>query len=458
MGLFSCLLIGKELLKLIRQCQKQWGYINGFVRDGVAGAFSADIGGETPALCLASIIVLKNRLVSENYQEKAFYWVLVEKSFINKLNKDFVIDFDTLEPYIPNELAGLISKENHCNLLLINLTNENNITFADIFKHKDKQLIVAGEVQILEEEPSPFERIDGLAPLEEMKEKSVAIVGLGSGGSFTAMELAANGVGTLHLFDKDRLSTENIFRHICDVRDLGRKKVDAVEEVIKEHLLSPKIHKYSENIVSSPDKLREVVQEVDMVICATDNTESRTMANYICVVANKPLILVCSFDSARIGEIIQVSPYKSACYECTRIHLKEQGALIEDNNEERLAPYGSQTKDNSISRGTRTDVLIVAAMAAKIALMALAGDSNHTLGKLPYNYITWGATRITEFPNPYKFDMPFVTLYCNYSIHPKCPICGDLQLELVGIDIEEKYYEIIHKLSSEEVKIAQTKT
>ena len=88
-------------------------------------------------------------------------------------------------------------------------------------------------MQVLEEKPNPFKRIDGLVPLEEMKDKYIVIVGLGSGGSSIAMELAAAGVGILHLFYKDRLSSVNLFRHICDVRDLGRKKIDAVEDVIK---------------------------------------------------------------------------------------------------------------------------------------------------------------------------------------------------------------------------------
>ena len=173
------------------------------------------------------------------------------------------------------------------------------------------------------------------------------------------------------------------------------------------------------------------------------------MVNYICVKFSKPLILVCTFDNAKIGEIIRVTPNKAACYECTRIHLKEQGALIEDNDtREGILPYSSQVENsNGNSRGTRTDVFIVAAMAAKVALMTIKDDPDNGFGKLPYNYIAWGAVRNIEFIEPYKFRQPFGTNYCNYNIHPECPICGSLAEEIRNINIEDKYNEIIQKLS-----------
>ncbi|TAH59723.1 MAG: hypothetical protein EWM50_07570, partial [Gottschalkiaceae bacterium] len=324
------------------------------------------------------------------------------------------------------------------------------ILFASIYGQQDIDLAIRGEVQILEEKPNLFKRIDGLVPLEKMNEKAISIIGLGSGGSSIAMELAAAGVGKLYLFDKDRLDNVNIFRHICGERDLGRKKTDAVEDVIKDHSLPTKIKKYNDNIVYNPEKLIESIQCCDVVICATDNPESRSMVNYLCVKLRKTLVLVCTFDNAKIGEIIRVMPEQTACYECTRIHLKEQGVLIEDiETREGVLPYGSQAvgTDNN-SMGTRTDVFIVAAMAAKVALMTLNDDTEKGFGRLPYNYITWGAVRNTEFSGPYTFKQPFATSYGNYNIRQDCPICGSLNEELININIEEKYNEIMQTLST----------
>lgn len=440
------MLIGEELIDKMRRCDKRWGYIDGFAKGDVLGAFSVDLGTGDMEPCLASLKVLKHRLCNNNYKDKLAYWVKVKKGLINKIKKwDMLLK--ELTHWLPEGLFEMI-QESKTEYLLFIEEDSKEVLLTFCLELKEKKLILPGEMQVLEEKPNPFKRIDGLVPLEEMKDKYIVIVGLGSGGSSIAMELAAAGVGILHLFDKDRLSSVNLFRHICDVRDLGRKKIDAVEDVIKEHSLPTSIKKCENDIIYYPEKLVEAVQCSDIVICATDNPESRAMVNYICVKFNKPLILVCTFDNAKIGEIIRVIPNQTACYECTRIHLKEQGVLIEDNEtREGILPYSSQVRNsNGNSRGTRTDVFIVAAMAAKVALMTIKDDPENGFGKSPYNFITWGAVRNTEFIEPYKFRQPFGTNYCNYNIHPECPLCGSLAEEIRNINIEEKYDEIMQQL------------
>lgn len=441
------MLIGEELIDKMRKCDKSWGYIDGFIKGDILGTFSVDLGTGEMEACRASLTILKHRLWNNNYKDKLAYWVKVKKGVIKKI-KNIDISFEELTQWLPEDLVKIIQESKMEYLLLIE-EDSKEILLAVFLELKEKKLILPGEVQMLEENPNPFKRIDGLVSLEEMKEKSIVIVGLGSGGSPIAMELASAGIGTLHLFDKDRLNSVNLFRHICGVRDLGRKKVDAVEDVIKEHLLPSSIKKYDYDIISYPEKLVEAVESADIVICATDNPQSREMVNYICVKFNKPLILVCTFDNARIGEIIRVIPNQTACYECTRIHLKEQGALIEDNEtREGILPYSSQVENSQgTSRGTRTDVFMVAEMAARVALMTTHDDPQNGFGKLPYNFITWGAVRNTEFIEPYKFRQPFGTNYCNYNIHPECPLCGSLAEEIRDVNIEEKYDEIMQKLS-----------
>lgn len=443
-----CMLIGEELIGKIRNCDKTWGYIDGFIKDDVLGVLTADLGEEEMEICYASLNVLKHRHCSNNYKGKLAYWVKVKEGLIKKI-KNFDVSFEELTQWLPEALFGIIQQSKTEYLLLLEEdTKKILLTFSNDMK--EKKYILPGEVQLLEENTNVFKRIDGLVPLEEMKENSAAIVGLGSGGSPIAMELAAAGIGTLHLFDKDRINSANLFRHICGLRDLGRKKVDAVEDVIMDHLLPTHINKYSEDIMYWPEKLVEVVKKVDVVICATDNPQSRAMVNYICVNLGKPLILACTFDNAKIGEIVRVIPNQTACYECTRIYLKEQGVLEEDDESgDEVLPYSSQTESSKKnSRGTRTDVFIVAAMAAKIALMTLKNDvKKNGFGKLPYNYITWGAMRNIEFVEPFKFRQPFGTNYCNFNIHPKCPLCGTLAEEIRSINIEDKYDEIIKKLS-----------
>lgn len=438
------MLIAEELISKIRDCDKLWGYIDGFIKGDVIGVFAVDLGGEETIPSMASLIVARQRHFDKHYGDKLACWVKVKKGILHKI-KNLNMEFEELKQWLPEDLSELIQQLTMKNLLVLEEDSQELLPIR-IFEMK---LVFPGEVQLLEKRPDPFKRIDGLIPLEEMKKRVAVIVGLGSGGSTIAMELAAAGIGTLHLFDKDRLSSVNLFRHICGVRDLGRQKIDAVEDVIKDHSLPTNIEKCSYDIMVWPEKLVEAVQQSDIVICATDNSKSRAMVNYICVKMNKPLILVCTYDNAKIGEIFRVIPSQTACYECSRIYLKAQGALIDDNvSRDAVLPYSSQLETmNGNSRGTRTDVFIVAAMAARVSLMTLINNTDIGFGKLPYNYITWGAIRNTEFMEPYNFKQPFATNYRNFNIHPDCPLCGTLAKEIRDINVEEQYHEIMQKLS-----------
>lgn len=446
-----CMLLGEEFLDKIKKCNKSWGYIDGTNDYDVLGVYAVSLDEEKTETCAASLNISQHRNFIDNYKKKVAYWAKTKKGLIEEINDwNKKTSFEVMIKYLPIVLYERIRLLKNVVYLLLIEEETNEILFAYSYVIIKPKLVFPGEVQLLEVEPNPFKRLDGLVPLEEMKEKSIVIVGLGSGGSPIALELAAAGIGTLHLFDKDRLNSVNLFRHICGVSDLGRRKVDAVEDVIKDHLLPTTIKKHEKDIAYSPQELVEAIQLADIAICATDNPESRALVNYICVKLSKPLILVCTFDNAKIGEIIRVIPHKTACYECTRIHLKEQGALVEDNeSRDNIVSYSSQTESpKGNSRGTRTDVFIVAAMAVKVALMTLKDDAENGFGELPYDYITWGAVRNTTFNEPYNFKQPFGTNYCNFSIHPECPVCGTLAEDIKDINVEAKYDEIMAKIST----------
>jgi molybdopterin/thiamine biosynthesis adenylyltransferase len=452
LGDFDCLLIGKELINKIRASTIDWGYINGFTHDDVFCAFSADIGEKNSAVCQASLLISQHRFFDNNYKKGILLWVKISNDLLKQI-KNIYISVEELKEKMPCGLFEKLDKKGLNYMLLLGETDK-DYRFCLVFKRKDEEkfAFVPGDIELLDEEPNPFKRIDGLVPIEELKEKKVAIIGVGSGGSFIALELASAGVGTLNIFDNDRLSVVNLFRHACDKRDLGRKKVDAIHDTIKEHLLPTEIIKNPYNIMNHPEKLRDVVNGVDLVICATDNVKSRELVNYICVNAQKPLVLVCTFDNARIGEIIRVIPKETACYECVRTHQREQGSLINANyTDDEPIPYSSQIREKENENiGTRTDVFMVAALASKVALMTLT-EGKKIFGELPFNYITWGSVRNMDFNPPFSFNLPFTTNYCNYLVNPHCPICGDLPSEIADINIEERYNEIMAELLSKQV-------
>ncbi len=77
------------------------------------------------------------------------------------------------------------------------------------------------------------ELVYGTEGTELLKNSTVAILGIGGVGSFTAEALARTGVGTLILIDKDVIDITNINRQIHAIHDtVGRKKVEVMAERI----------------------------------------------------------------------------------------------------------------------------------------------------------------------------------------------------------------------------------
>src|SRR5688572_32842036 len=78
-----------------------------------------------------------------------------------------------------------------------------------------------------------WDRIKGVVDVEDLRAKHALVVGLGSGGSTVALELAKAGVGRLTLVDRDMLEEANAIRHECDARYVGWSKADAVADLIR---------------------------------------------------------------------------------------------------------------------------------------------------------------------------------------------------------------------------------
>lgn len=67
-----------------------------------------------------------------------------------------------------------------------------------------------------------YSRSKGLLEVSVLENCKVGIVGLGSGGSPVALELAKAGVGHLVLIDFDRLELANVVRHVCGSDNEGK--------------------------------------------------------------------------------------------------------------------------------------------------------------------------------------------------------------------------------------------
>ena len=119
------------------------------------------------------------------------------------------------------------------------------------------------------------ERLLGAEALRLLGQMRVAVIGLGSGGGFVATSLAMCGVGRFVLVDDETLDAANIVRHVADRRDLGRPKVDAVADLIRERNPQAEIVVVRGRI----ENHREELTGVELVVCAVDGEGAKFLIN-----------------------------------------------------------------------------------------------------------------------------------------------------------------------------------
>lgn len=80
-----------------------------------------------------------------------------------------------------------------------------------------------------------YQRQQKLVPLDKLKDVLVEVVGVGAVGRQIAIQLAAMGVPIIRITDFDTVEEVNLAPQGFRERDLGRPKVDAVSETMKEN-------------------------------------------------------------------------------------------------------------------------------------------------------------------------------------------------------------------------------
>lgn len=114
---------------------------------------------------------------------------------------------------------------------------------------------------------------DGLAEL--FAGFRLGIAGCGGIGSNAASMLARSGVMKLTVADFDRVEPGNLNRQFFFADQIGRSKAAALRENLRR--INPKISVDSHNVRVSPENLREVFGDCDILVEAFDDAEAKAM-------------------------------------------------------------------------------------------------------------------------------------------------------------------------------------
>lgn len=218
-----------------------------------------------------------------------------------------------------------------------------------------------------------FSRNTGLLESSVMNAKSALIVGCGSVGSFIALELARAGVGSFILVDSDTLEIHNICRHQLGFRDLGRYKVDAVADAIRNINPSARITKYRGILQDMPTEYLDGFED-GIVIGTGDNRESSAFGNDLAKALNVPFQSTGCWERAHAGECFYWYPGAGL-----PLYREAFANLISDERPDSHQNYFADDNDEvtlNFEPGTSTDIGFVTIVGVKEILDLLNLNSD----------------------------------------------------------------------------------
>ncbi|AJM91304.1 ThiF family adenylyltransferase [Nitrosopumilus piranensis] len=147
----------------------------------------------------------------------------------------------------------------------------------------------------------------------KLKNSKICVVGTGGLGNPITSRLAAMGVGTLRIVDRDIIELSNLHRQtMFDEDDVGQVKVEVAAKKLQK--LNPDCKIEALAVSVNDYTALEVVEGCDVVVDALDSVNARYALNKACVKFGIPFVTGAAVGVS--GQIFTILPGTSACYHC----------------------------------------------------------------------------------------------------------------------------------------------
>jgi molybdopterin-synthase adenylyltransferase len=362
---------------------------------------------------------------------------------VGKAIDAFIIILPTAESLLKSKslIPQYIPNMNEDNLsLIIFLIIDKNVLKHRCFVVK-KLEINECDVKFIPVKSDLYSRSKGLLETEILAQKKVGIVGLGSGGSAIAIELAKAGVGKFVLIDFDRLELCNIARHICGINDLGRLKTFAVRDAILQKNPHAEIETLEIDVNQYQNECSIALSKTDIIVGASDNDRSRFFLNEIALRNKTPAIFGRALTRATGGDVLRVRPFQGPCYSCLYSqNVRNEGSDDEEISQEKqakaLMPEYTSEKDLKavVQVGLSSDIAPISIMMVKLALVELSRGLSSGIKSLEDDLIAdfyiWANRRENIYEKwnklEYNFDKPTILRWYGAKVKrdPNCMVCG----------------------------------
>lgn len=263
------------------------------------------------------------------------------------------------------------------------------------------------------------ERLLGKDVLAYLKTQKVAIVGLGSGGGFVAVSLAMSGVGRFVLIDNDTLDAHNVVRHAADLRDVGRPKVEAVADLIRQRNPDAEV----QTIVGRIEDHISAIRDANVVISGVDGERPKYVINEACIEHGRTAVYAGVYERGEGGDVCIIYPDEGPCYACWAEHLREGISDASSGGEE--LDYGMIGPDGTLAAepGLWLHVVRIASAQADMALNYLLLDTAiHR--NMPGNTVVMANTFLEVYEG--RKTAPYSAEWISVPRDPECLVCGHL--------------------------------
>ncbi|CAF0727021.1 unnamed protein product [Brachionus calyciflorus] len=194
-------------------------------------------------------------------------------------------------------------------------------------KQREKITKMSAEVV----DSNPYSRLMALKRMgivenyENIRNFTVAVVGVGGVGSVTAEMLTRCGIGKLILFDYDKVELANMNRLFYQPHQAGLSKVEAAKLTLQHINPDVEIEAYNYNIttVDNFDHFMNVLSTrslsngpIELTLCCVDNFEARMAVNRACNELNLNWFESGVSENAVSGHIQFIKPGETSCFEC----------------------------------------------------------------------------------------------------------------------------------------------
>ncbi len=323
---------------------------------------------------------------------------------------------------------------------------QDNVLCHRVFIGNSEGEFNEGIVKFIPERSELYSRSKGLLETSVLEKCKIGVVGLGSGGSTVAMELAKAGVGNFVLIDFDRLELENVARHICGTGDLGRYKTKAVRDLLYGKNPYIDVQTAELDINQNLDQTKLLLKDCDLIIAGTDNDRSRFNLNSIALDHKITTIFGRALTRACGGDVLRVRPYQGPCLGCvfTKDFLEsrqEEISQFRQSRSETPAYVPDEEVKATIQVGLASDILPISNMIVKLALVELSRGKVSGISSLEEDLVAdfylWGNRRENTYANwpkmEYNFNTPSILRWygANWQRNLSCPVCGEQHESLI---------------------------